>query len=78
MHLLGPDMELVEEQLYELGTSHKRYGVTTEHFEIMGTALVQTLQNVIGKRSFTDKSKKAWDEIYKFMSMAMIQGAAGI
>jgi hemoglobin-like flavoprotein len=76
--MLGPDMEIVEDQLYDLGTSHKRYGVTPKHFELMGKALIVVLKKVLGRRSFTPITDKSWNEIYKFMSMTMIQGAAGL
>jgi hemoglobin-like flavoprotein len=76
--MLGPDLEVVEEQLYDLGKSHTKYGVSPKHFELMGKALVVTLQKVLGRRSFTEQTAKAWKEIYEFMSMTMIQGAAGI
>ena len=76
--MLGPDMDVVESQLYDLGTFHKRYGVTPKHYELMGQALVQTLKKVLGRRSFTDRTDKAWKDTFDFMSMTMIQGAAGI
>jgi len=76
--MLGPDMEIVEDELYQLGTMHKRYGVTPRKFELMGQALVDTLQKILGKRSFTDRTGEAWNEIYGFMSMTMIQGAASM
>ncbi|CAB9507230.1 Globin [Seminavis robusta] len=76
--MLGPDMDVVEGQLYDLGSFHKRYGVTPKHYDLMGKSLVQTLKKVLGRRSFTDKTDKAWREVYSFMSMTMIQGSAGI
>lgn len=71
-------MEVVEEQLYELGRSHQRYGVTPKHFDLMGKALIQTLKKILGSKAFTETAEKSWKEIYSFMSMTMIQGAAGI
>ena len=76
--MLGPDMDVVEGQLYDSGVMHKRFGVTPKHFEMMGQALVFTLKKILGRRSFTEKTEKSWNEIYQFMSMTMIQGAAGI
>ena len=69
-------MEIVEEQMYGLGTGHKRYGVTQTHFAIMGLALDHTLQKLLGTK-FSPEMKKAWRDIYGFMSATMIQGAAG-
>lgn len=76
--MLGPDMEIVEDQLYELGTFHQRYGVTPKHFEMMGKSLIYTLKKILGEQKFGPKTEKSWKEIYSFMSLTMIQGAAGI
>jgi nitric oxide dioxygenase len=70
--------EVVEDQLFELGKAHQRYGVTPTHFELMGEALLATLAKVIGRRSCTEKTKKSWKEMYRFMSSTMIQGAAAM
>lgn len=75
--MLGPDMDIVEEQMYGLGVAHKRYGVTPKHFDIMGKALEHTFQGILGNK-FTPSNKKAWKSVYSFMSSTMIQGAAGI
>jgi hemoglobin-like flavoprotein len=76
--MLGPELDVVEEQLYDLGKSHTRYGVSPMQFELRGKALAETLLKILGRRSFTDKTEKAWKETYEFMSITMIRGAAGI
>lgn len=76
--MLGPDMEIVEDQLYELGTSHKRYGVTPKHFEVMGDSLRHALKQILGDKTYNAETDKAWMDIYSFMSMTMIQGASKI
>jgi hemoglobin-like flavoprotein len=77
VHMLGPDMDIVEEQMYDLGSSHERYGVTPEHFDLMGQALIHTLKMVLGPRSFMDRTEQSWQEIYSFMTKTMIKGATG-
>lgn len=78
IHLLGPDMEIVEEQMYDLGKSHKDYGVMPKHYKLMGQALILSLKTILGQKSFTVRTEKAWNEIYFFMSMTMIEGAVTI
>lgn len=76
--MLGPDMEVVEEQLYDLGQSHQRYGVLPKHYDLMGRSLIIALENIVSEKVFDAKTKKAWKEVFEFMSLTMIQGAAGI
>jgi hypothetical protein len=40
--MLGPDIELLTEIMYELGVKHVRYGVTPKMFPIMGDCLIGT------------------------------------
>lgn len=75
VQLLGPDMEVVEEQLGEIGLVHDRYGVKEGHYILMGKALDQTLHKILGRRSYTDKTKHAWTFIFKFMSDTMVEAA---
>jgi len=75
--MLGPDMEIVEEQMYELGGAHQRYGVLPVHFDIMGRALALVLADLLGDR-FTATTKSSWKSVYGFMSTTMIQGSVGI
>ena len=76
--MLGPDMEIVEDQMYDLGAAHKRYGVTPKHFDIMGKALEHILEALLGNKIFTATTKKAWKSVYGFMSTTMIQGSVGL
>ncbi|CAB9517765.1 Involved in oxygen transport in the brain. Hexacoordinate globin [Seminavis robusta] len=77
VHMLGPDMEVVEEQMYDLGRSHKNYGVLPRHFDLMGQSLLYTLQGLLGSK-FTPNTQKAWKNVYGFWSSTMIQGAVGL
>lgn len=75
VHMLGPDLEIVEEQMMDLGQMHGRYGVKKEHYAIMGKALDSALQKVLGKRSYTKRAQESWVFIFKFMTDAMMKGA---
>ncbi len=72
--MLGPDLEMVEEQLQQLGIRHIRYGVMPKHYPLMGKALLQTIENKLGDQ-FTDRHHDSWNAIYTFMSVSMMQGA---
>jgi hypothetical protein len=46
--LLGPDAEMLEEILGQLGQRHQRHGVKTEYFSLLGDAIRETLASIIG------------------------------
>lgn len=72
--MLGPDMDMVEEQLQRLGVAHIGYGVMPKHYPLMGQAFTDTLKARLGK-GFTQKQKDSWNTVYTFMSVSMMQGA---
>jgi len=74
--MLGPDLEIVEEQMYELGVSHGKYGVLPMHFEHMGKALDFVLQDML-QDLYKPSTKKAWTSVYRFITTTMIQGSVG-
>ncbi|CAB9517764.1 Involved in oxygen transport in the brain. Hexacoordinate globin [Seminavis robusta] len=74
VHMLGPDLEIVEEQMHDIGVSHRNYGVLPIHLQLMGESLAHTLQGLLGS-SFTPATKQAWKDIFGFWSTSMIQGA---
>jgi len=73
--MLGPDLELVEEQLTQIGVMHIGFGVMPEHYPLMGEALVEVLEQKLGKDIFSAKQKMAWQTTFTFMSTKMLQGA---
>lgn len=54
----------------QLGQRHANYGVEPHHYPIVGTALLQTLAEVLGG-SFTAESRAAWTAVYTFLSQTM-------
>ena len=72
--MLGPDMDLVEEQLQVLGVAHIGYGVMPKHYPLMGRALMDTLEEKLGQR-FTKQHKESCNTVYTFMCVSMMQGA---
>ena len=74
LQLLGPDIELLTEILLELGAKHKRYGVNSHMFAVMGQALLQMLEQILSPQDFTAATKAAWEEVYEEISWCMKRG----
>ena len=58
----------------DLGARHGGYGVTPEHYDMVGETLLWTLEKGLGK-TFTEDVKAAWTEAYCLLSSVMIQAA---
>lgn len=71
---LGPDLDLAEEHLQQLGVLHIDFGVMPQHYPLMGKALKNTIASKLGDQ-FTKRHQESWDTIYTFMSSTMLQGA---
>jgi hemoglobin-like flavoprotein len=54
-----------------LGQRHADYGVTADHFEPVGAALLWTLEQGLGE-DFTPEVKEAWAAVYTVLSSLMI------
>ncbi|KAG7373454.1 flavohemoprotein [Nitzschia inconspicua] len=74
INLLGPDMDPVTVALKDLGARHTVYGVLPPHYEIVGQALLHTLEVALGD-GWTDTVKEGWIGVYTFVSTAMMEGA---
>ena len=71
--ILGPDVELIQEILAQVGKRHKDFGVQTNYFPPMGEALVYGLEQVLGDDEFLPVHKSAWMEIYSVMSTEIVK-----
>lgn len=58
----------------ELAVRHVDYGVVADHYASVGTALVKTLEQLLG-REFSDEDQRAWIEVYGTLSSIMIKTA---
>lgn len=56
--------------LQRLGDRHKDYGVKTSYYEVVGEALVGTLDDALGDE-FTDEAREAWTAAFRLISAAM-------
>jgi nitric oxide dioxygenase len=66
-------LEEVAPYLIKLGARHVRYGVRPEHFEVVGGALLWTLEQGLGE-AFTPDVREAWVEAWNIVSGAMLTG----
>jgi len=70
--MLGPDLEMLTDILLELGETHRyKYGVKSEYFPIMGVALLQCIEEMLGPKRFTVQTKSCWLEIYQALTDVM-------
>ena len=73
LDMLGPDAELLTEILRELGSRHARYGVKPQFFPFMGEALIEALEDTLGKETWTDEVEAAWTTVYDELSHDMMR-----
>ena len=57
-----------------LGKRHVGYGVTDEHYQLVGAALLWTLEKGLGA-AFTTDVNAAWTAVYQVLSTTMMEGA---
>lgn len=57
-----------------LGVRHAGYGVTPEHYKIVASALLYTLEKGLGE-AWNDEVKDAWVAVYALLAGVMIEAA---
>jgi nitric oxide dioxygenase len=67
------DLDEVAPFLVRLGARHVRYGVRPEHFDVVGAALLWTLEQGLGDR-FTPPVREAWCAAWNVIASAMLTG----
>jgi hemoglobin-like flavoprotein len=68
------DIDSLIPVLHDLGGRHVRYGVLSRHYVTVGSALIWTLEQGMG-RDFTPEVRDAWCAAYELMAGVMQQGA---
>lgn len=66
--------EKIAPAVEDLGRKHVGYGVTSDHYEHVGSALLWTLEKGLGD-GFTPPLKEAWTETYGALSGVMQKAA---
>lgn len=59
----------------DLGRRHVAYGVRSEHYDKVGTALLWSLQRTLGD-AFTLETREAWATAYRILAEVMRSAAA--
>lgn len=62
-------------EIIAVAKRHVDYGVKTEHYNMVGTALLWTLQKALGK-DWTEELRTAWINCYNVLSGTMITAAS--
>jgi len=68
------DLSSVAPFIADLGARHARYGVSVEHYPLVGAALLETMAEIAGaawQPSFTTE----WGRAYQIVAQIMIYGA---
>jgi nitric oxide dioxygenase len=68
------DLNTLVPQVKALGARHGGYGVEPEHYEIVGKALLWTLESGLGN-AFTPEVRQAWTRVYALLAATMQDGA---
>jgi hemoglobin-like flavoprotein len=67
------DVDQIAPFLVRLGARHVRYGVQPEHFDLVGGALLWTLEQGLGD-AFTPEVRDAWSAAFGLIARAMLTG----
>ena len=59
----------------DLARRHVAYGVTPQHYAIVGRVLISTLAEVLGRHAFTPFTRDAWERTYAALAAVMIAAA---
>ena len=69
------DVEPLVPVLKQMGADHAGYGVQERDYNVVGAALLWTLEKGLGD-AFTDEVKNAWGAVYELLASVMKEGAA--
>ena len=81
MHMIGfavkglDRLDQLVPAVEDLGRRHSGYGVRSEHYDTVGSALLWTLEQGLGE-DFTDDVKDAWATVYSVLSGVMQSASA--
>jgi hemoglobin-like flavoprotein len=71
---LGPDLEPLQDTLYDLGKRHAAMGCKPEHWPVVGKALFYAFEKHMLGGFKNDELRDSWTLVYNFLSYHMIQG----
>lgn len=68
------NLAALDSALKGLGTRHVKYGVLPEHYPMVGSSLLKTLEWAL-ESNWTPEVKQAWTEVYGSVTQLMLAGA---
>lgn len=68
------NLESIVPAVQDLGKRHVKYNVKEEHYAVVGSSLLWTLEQGLGEK-FTPDTKEAWATVYGVLSSTMIDAA---
>ena len=68
------NLDDLKNDIKQLGARHQSYGVKSAHYDLVGNALIWTLQTALGG-DWNDDLSNAWITCYTALATAMMQGA---
>lgn len=69
------DVEPLVPTLKQMGADHAGYGVVDRDYNVVGAALLWTLEQGLGE-AFSDEVRNAWAAVYDVLASTMKAGAA--
>ena len=73
IEFLGPDLELLQDDLVALGKRHKQYGLESHHLFSMEHAVMYALEECLGDH-FRREDRRAWELVFQMLIKAMHEG----
>lgn len=70
------NLEMLLPGIEEMGRRHVAYGVTAQHYDTVGVAILWTLEQGLGA-DFTSEAKEAWTTAYTTVANTMKAAAYG-
>lgn len=64
----------LKKDISNMGARHQFYGVKPSHYDLVGNALIWTLQNALGEQ-WNEGLCQAWVKCYTTLASAMMEGA---
>jgi len=69
------ELDELKDEIIAVAKRHVDYGVKAEHYDMVGTSLLWTLQKALGK-DWTEELKTAWTNCYTELAGTMINVAS--
>jgi hemoglobin-like flavoprotein len=70
---LGPDMDMLKEDLVALGKRHIHYGVKPLFLPVMEKSVIHALEELLAEK-FTKDDRKAWQIVFHYLIAQMTIG----